>query len=59
MGAYYSTYIDRKPSGTYIIEQGQEMGRDGQVTVRVERTEKGVEVEIGGGSVFVRVLDLG
>jgi len=37
-----------------IIEQGQEMGRDGRVSVLVSERKGQLDVEISGTAVFVR-----
>lgn len=56
MGAYYMTYIDGNlPWMKFDVEQRQEMGRDGRVTVEVIRTATGhLEVYISGTAVFVQ-----
>jgi len=57
MGAYYVTFIDQDQTGqrTFIIEQGQEIGRDGRVQVTVTPEQGGeLAVEITGNAVFVK-----
>ncbi len=55
MGAYYVTYVDEKwKNDPIIIEQGQEMGRDGRVSVLVSERKGQLDVEISGTAVFVR-----
>ncbi|MGX7030683.1 PhzF family phenazine biosynthesis protein [Vagococcus zengguangii] len=55
MGAYYRTYI--APQGdlplTMMIEQGQEMGKDGRLGVTVERVEAQLRVKIKGQALLV------
>lgn len=54
MGAYYATYI-MPGSSRYqlVVEQGQEIGRDGRVEVIVDRNDGGLEVAIRGTAVYV------
>ncbi|PZD97006.1 isomerase [Paenibacillus sambharensis] len=56
MGAYYMTYLHPElESAELIIEQGQEMGRDGKVRVLVNRSaEQTIDVRIAGSAVCVR-----
>ncbi|MDF2868507.1 MAG: hypothetical protein K0R05_82 [Anaerocolumna sp.] len=59
MGAYYATYINKdfdKPL-TLSIEQGQEIGRDGRVMVRVTKVHTDYEVEILGSAVYVKEFE--
>ena len=60
MGAYYGTYIDQGDSNLKLImEQGQELGRDGEVAVFIDRNrESGTGksemcIAISGTAVFV------
>ncbi|UJF35815.1 PhzF family phenazine biosynthesis protein [Paenibacillus hexagrammi] len=56
MGAYYLAYMrpDLK-NAEFVIEQGQEMGRDGRVKVQVERSDQGQwDVRISGTAVYVK-----
>lgn len=41
-----------------MIEQGQEIGRDGRVTVWVERRAGECHVRVGGTACFVREMDV-
>ena len=54
MGAYYAKYINgdliNKP---IIVEQGQEIDKDGQVIVDVKKENGVIEVEISGTAVYV------
>lgn len=55
MGAYYATYIN--PDATNLelkMEQGQEIGRDGEVAVYVSKHESEIAVKISGAAVYVK-----
>lgn len=58
MGAYYLHYMEPTlPKADFVVEQGQEMGRDGRVKVEVERTESStIDVSITGHAVFVQEM---
>lgn len=59
IGAYFATYVDQDRSEySFIVEQGQELGRDGEVGVRVLRAEQGLHVSISGTAVFVEKREL-
>lgn len=60
MGAYYLKYIDHHAeTKKFIVEQGQEIGRDGRVNVEVNRMEVDkLDVFISGTAVFVGELDI-
>ncbi|MCC3376295.1 PhzF family phenazine biosynthesis protein [Cohnella sp. REN36] len=57
MGAYYARYIDPTPDAArnLLIEQGQEIGRDGRVRVTVAN---GDIVEITGTAVYVQQFEV-
>ncbi|RXT01918.1 PhzF family phenazine biosynthesis protein [Ammoniphilus sp. CFH 90114] len=57
MGAYYARYIAKEPDASFelLIEQGQEMGKDGKVLVTVN---EGNIVEITGSAVLVRDFEV-
>lgn len=57
MGAYYGIYIkkDNDPSVELIIEQGNEIGKEGKVKVSVSNKK---EVEITGNAVYVSEFDV-
>lgn len=60
MGAYYLTYLNRTFDHIeFIVEQGQEMEKDGRVYVKVNRTEGGMDVYISGTGVYVQEMDIG
>ena len=58
MGAYYVQYINT--SAKYplelIVEQGQEIGKDGQVYVHVNNINNQINIEITGSAVYVKEL---
>lgn len=59
MGAYYVTFVDPGKTGprSFVIEQGQEIGRDGRVRVTVTPDQDGaLAVEMTGNAVFVKEL---
>ena len=55
MGAYYRKYIrnPRENKDTIIVEQGQEIGKDGIITVKLP-SKQGEAVKIYGTAVFVK-----
>jgi PhzF family phenazine biosynthesis protein len=59
MGAYYLTYINPELNSVeFIVEQGQEMDRDGRVLVKAINHGKDMDVYITGTAVFVRELEI-
>lgn len=57
MGAYYARYIDSATSSlNLIIEQGQEIGRDGRVSVSV--SDGGKVIEVTGNAVYVNEFEV-
>ncbi len=58
MGAYYATYVNKDFKEQLIlnIEQGQEIGRDGEVQVMITRVEDSYDVRITGNAVFVKAF---
>ncbi|WP_145047619.1 PhzF family phenazine biosynthesis isomerase [Paenibacillus xylanexedens] len=57
MGAYYLTYLDQEASNIeFIVEQGTEVHKDGQVLVDVSRRQEGIDVYISGTGVYVREI---
>lgn len=62
MGAYFVNYIEHFNQGSQklVIEQGQEIGKHGQVIVEVTPDEYNVDVKICGTAVYVKdfTLDL-
>lgn len=59
LGAYYLSYLNAElPSAQFIVEQGQEMGKDGRVHVQVNRNQGNMDVYISGTAVFVGELEV-
>jgi len=59
MGAYYLTYLDSGIDNIeFMVEQGQEIDRDGKVYVSVKRTQQGMDVYVSGTGVFVQELEV-
>ncbi len=57
MGAYYLTYLDEEATNIeFIVEQGTEVHKDGQVLVNVSREQDRIDVYISGTGVYVREL---
>ncbi|MCR2804107.1 PhzF family phenazine biosynthesis protein [Paenibacillus soyae] len=57
MGAYYAKYLSKGSDSSFdlLIEQGQELGRDGRVRVRVTN---GDVIEVTGNAVFVNEFEI-
>lgn len=55
MGAYYAKFMqpDVNPRLSLVVEQGQEVGRDGRVFVEIETADGQFLVRVGGTAVFV------
>lgn len=60
MGAYYATYInsDFEKSLQLIVEQGQEIGKDGRVMVSITKNNGLNDIEITGNAVFVKEMEI-
>lgn len=59
MGAYYLTYLNKATDAAdFIVEQGQEINRDGRVHVQVTRNESNIDVYIAGTGVFVQEFEV-
>lgn len=60
MGAYFAAYMDRQAQlpKTLIIEQGQELGKDGRVHVHVKNDEGKLAISISGTAVYVKELNV-
>ncbi|HKC06278.1 MAG TPA: PhzF family phenazine biosynthesis protein [Methylomirabilota bacterium] len=56
LGAYHLEFIDPDARAPLVIEQGQELGRDGRVRVWVERRDGRCHPRVGGTGCFVREL---
>ncbi|GEN85972.1 PhzF family phenazine biosynthesis protein [Oceanobacillus sojae] len=60
MGAYYAEYIrkDRKEALKLVVEQGNEIGKNGRVGVQVSENGELYNVQITGSAVFVNELNI-
>lgn len=60
MGAYYAKYIkdDRENELHLLIEQGNEIGKDGRVRVTATKTHDNYDIEITGNAVYVNEFDV-
>lgn len=59
MGAYYAKYIQPSLSEfELIMEQGQEINRDGVVFVHIRNQEEKIKVEISGTAVYVNEISI-
>ena len=56
LGAYHLEFIADDAPAPLVVEQGQEIGRDGRVRVWVERRDGRCHVRVGGTGCFVREL---
>ncbi|HJR03832.1 MAG TPA: PhzF family phenazine biosynthesis isomerase [Methylomirabilota bacterium] len=56
LGAYHLEFIDPDAPAPLVIEQGQEIGRDGRVWVWIERRDGRCHPRVGGTGCFVREL---
>jgi len=60
MGAYFASYINSHFEKTLklLVEQGQEMGKDGRVTVHVTKNKNQFDIEITGSAVYVKEFEV-
>ncbi|TDQ41147.1 PhzF family phenazine biosynthesis isomerase [Aureibacillus halotolerans] len=59
MGAYCATYLQPNEfSLEFTVEQGQELGRDGQVHIAVERRDNQLTVVMTGTAVYVKTFQV-
>ena len=60
MGAYYAAYLrnDSEEKFNLVVEQGQEIGKDGRVAVCVSKCEETYTVKIKGTAVFVKEFEV-
>ena len=56
LGAYYREHVAPDVASPLLVEQGQEIGRDGRVQVWVERRDGAWHVRVGGTGCVVREL---
>jgi len=58
LGAYYLEFIRAAADMPLVVEQGQEVGRDGRVWVWVEKRDGEYHVRVGGTGCFVREMTI-
>ncbi|KZE39884.1 isomerase [Bhargavaea cecembensis] len=59
MGAYYAKYITSGSSDLdLLVEQGQEIGKDGRVAVHISNSQETMDVQITGKAVYVKELQI-
>ncbi|PEA83452.1 isomerase [Bacillus pseudomycoides] len=62
MGAYYAKFLKQDFDGemTLIVEQGQEMNKDGRIAVYVTKNQKddSLQIEISGTAVYVNEFQI-
>jgi len=60
MGAYYAQYIKNMAEETFelVIEQGQEIEKNGKVIVHVEKQDKQYDIKITGNAVYVKKIEV-
>lgn len=60
MGAYYAKFIQPGFPGQkdLVVEQGQEIGKDGRVAVHVSNGQEALDVQITGKAVYVKELSI-
>ena len=62
MGAYYATYLDKNFDHELelIVEQGQEINKDGRVTVYVTKhvENDNLQIDIAGTAVYVKEFEV-
>jgi PhzF family phenazine biosynthesis protein len=56
LGAYYREHVAPDAPSALLVEQGQEIGRDGRVRVWVERRDGAWNVRVGGTGCVVREM---
>ena len=56
LGAYHREHVAPDPASPLLVEQGQEIGRDGRVRVWVERRDGAWAVRVGGTGCVVREM---
>ena len=59
MGAFYAKYINTvEKSLNLVVEQGQEIKKDGRVIVQVSRNNDNFDIEITGNAVYVKDFEV-
>jgi len=56
LGAYHLEFIEAGAASPLLVEQGQEIGRDGRVRVWVDQRDGRYHPRVGGTGRFVREL---
>ncbi|MCD8793460.1 PhzF family phenazine biosynthesis isomerase [Staphylococcus gallinarum] len=60
MGAYYAKFVDQESQDTYqfVVEQGQEIDKDGRVLVNIKISDNHYDVQITGIAVYVDTMEI-
>jgi PhzF family phenazine biosynthesis protein len=58
MGAYYAKYVKKSESASLVVEQGEEIGKDGRVKVEVNFVDGQYMIEISGTAIYVSELQV-
>ena len=58
MGAYYINYVHPSAQAELLVEQGNEMGREGIVRVKASKKEPSIEVTIAGKAVYTKGIEI-
>ena len=60
MGAYFAKYIQPnfENSLNLVVEQGQEINKDGRVLVNVSKTKDNYAIKITGNAIYVKEFDI-
>lgn len=62
MGAYYAMYLEKYFDGELklVVEQGQEINKDGRVTVFVTKDieTENLQIDISGTAVYVKEFEI-
>lgn len=60
MGVYYAKFIAKQKLDSYqlIVEQGQEIGKDGRVLVQIDQHADSYDVYITGNAVYVNEFEI-
>lgn len=59
MGAFYAKYINtEEKSLNLVVEQGQEIKKDGRVMVQVSKNNDNFDIEITGNAVYVKNFEV-
>nr|WP_269668186.1 PhzF family phenazine biosynthesis isomerase [Staphylococcus gallinarum] len=60
MGVYYAKFVDQESQDTYqfVVEQGQEIDKDGRVLVNIKISDNHYNVQITGTAVYVDTMEI-